>query len=612
MHKFCFKACTLLSGIGVFLLTGCSGKLENDSSADKIATVRFRIDVPSFQVYTKSLNHENGTTADKFAFYQFGENDIYERTYVTDYSAMGLDGTTLTYSLVTGKYSGHKKYVIVRATDGEILPKLNLGDTMKDILEAKTPDSNGGLASPGIMSSMSADGNAWIDIDNIAVAGCMAESLLPRRVARVDILNNPEETGLEIDDIFVRNAMSTVFIANTPGATGDVCADVQKISSRELVGGKSFYLYPTTLTADTEHASMTSIWATTRLVGKNEVGPEVRLSLAENMDIKANYIYELTVNKVSGGEGGGFELTERNWSDGSPSDWIPAGNCIVTQNDKAEIIEATQIKGTYVKVPWNSFPYKITKTVIDNKAEDFIMTSDSDFPTWLKITSTTTNVGDNMYRHDVVYVVNSPKPGDNTRYAITYPEGCTDDKEILSIGFIDPYPGTPLPCLSWGSNFYSPVHVGQTGYLSVNRSDKAYYAGKTAYTIDDKDIPFKNDEKAEPCPEGWRTLTDSEAEDLLKWIGSNLRSKEAEGVYTYNLFGNPLESTNIRIQGGYARTVGPERKDIACYGTWPNVAWIHIDDVNLKYTGGTFGSEWSITEGYGIPYRCIRSKEGWN
>ncbi len=611
MHNSILKSCVTLMGILPLLFAGCTENLDDGQSAGKIATINFRMDVPEMQVATKG--GENGTESDRFAFYQFSNDDTYERTYTTDYSAMGLDGKTLTYSLVTGRYTGPKKFIIIRATDASRLPKLNLGDSMQDLLAAKTPDTKSAAATPDIMSSLSADGNPWISLTEISSTPT-AEADLSRKIARIDILNDPEESGLEIDKIYVKNGMTTCFIAKADGTTGDVSQEMLEISADELVDGKGFYLYPTILTSETEQTEKTVIWATTRLAGKNEVGPEVRLTLTEDMPVRANFIYELKVNKAPGQEGG-FELTEKDWTDGTPSDWAPAGNCITTQTDQAEIIECTQIKGTYVKVPFGNWPYKVTKTVIDNSPEDIVMTADSKFPFWLKVKSTTDKVGENIYRHDIVYTI-----GDNnfdskyiTRFAITYPEGCTDDKEILTIGFLDPYPGTPLPCLSWSPDYFSPINAGQTSYLKRDRNEKAYYAGNDAFGIDQKD-EFINDVAANPCPEGWTPFTDTDAKGLLEWAGGHLHKRIEQGVYTFQLFGNITEATDIRIFGGYARTegAGPNGKDLVCFGTWPHVSWMDIDETKLTYSGTTFMDQWSISKGYGIPYRCKRAQTGWN
>ncbi len=40
-------------------------------------------------------------------------------------------------------------------------------------------------------------------------------------------------------------------------------------------------------------------------------------------------------------------------------------------------------------------------------------------------------------------------PEKTSQFAITHLNGAVSDENLLVIGFADPYPGTPLPCLSW-------------------------------------------------------------------------------------------------------------------------------------------------------------------
>lgn len=609
MHKFNLWSCASILGIATLALAGCSKDNSQNQNSERSGIVTFRMDTPDLQVFTKASDKvsENGTTSDKFAFYQFSSNGEFERCYTTDYSAMRPDGkAALVYDLVTGRFSGEKKFVILRSSNAENFPNLELGETMDDMTTAKTPSSDGSQVVPNLMSSASADGEPWILVNAKECAKGETVVSMPRNVARIDIINNPEESGVEINRVFVKNARSTGFVAQTSTPTDDLYTSVLEIPASSLSGGKSFYLYPTVLSGELDQDTKTAIWATTKIAGKNEVGPEIRLAIESDVEVKSNFIYEMKVNIYN--PGNGFELTEQGWTDGTQSDWLLAGSGIMLPNDKATIFEGTDIKGTYIKVgPEASLPYKITKVVIDNNSKDFVMTSDNDFPYWLDVKSSTAAVGENIYRHDIVFTVSDPSPGDQTRFAITYPEGCDDDKEIMSFGFIDPYPGTPLPCLSWDSYFYSPIHAGQAGYLKRNLSEKAFFAGKTGYTLENTEGMI-NDVATNPCPEGWRTITDSEAKEFLSWVGDNLRNKMGQGIYTFNLFGNPSEATNLRIFGGYARNVGPEWKDIACFGTWPNVAWLQIDDVNLKVMSTTYGNQWSVTQDYGVPYRCIRRK----
>ena len=104
----------------------------------------------------------------------------------------------------------------------------------------------------------------------------------------------------------------------------------------------------------------------------------------------------------------------------------------------------------------------------------------------------------------------------------------------------------------------------------------------------------------------------AEAKDYILWVGQHLKSQVAEALYTYCWFDKDDEATNLRILGGYPYDrATPNVKDLACYGTWPNVAWVNIKLPGLTIAGQTFNDEWTVKKDYGIPYRCIRDKAGW-
>ncbi|GAE82718.1 hypothetical protein JCM10512_943 [Bacteroides reticulotermitis JCM 10512] len=186
------------------------------------------------------------------------------------------------------------------------------------------------------------------------------------------------------------------------------------------------------------------------------------------------------------------------------------------------------------------------------------------------------------------------------------------DENLLVIGFIDPYPGTPLPCLSWGNKLYSPIHAKQTTYLTHNHVDKVYYCGAKGYAFNTNMSSIKNDVSINPCPDGWSTLNDKEAEDYISWVGKNLKSQVTESVYAYRWFEPVGEGTYMRILAGYPTAKDPNLKDLATFGTWPNVAWVNIKLSDLTVQDQTFGNAWVVKDKYGIPYRCIRDKADWN
>ncbi|MEB3374516.1 hypothetical protein SFC43_18935 [Bacteroides sp. CR5/BHMF/2] len=122
-------------------------------------------------------------------------------------------------------------------------------------------------------------------------------------------------------------------------------------------------------------------------------------------------------------------------------------------DNKATIIAGTDIKGTYVKIAADAaMPYTIKRVVTDYSSAALDAAYDGSLPAWLTISSSTKDAGSGLYRHEIVYTVTA-HPAKTSQFAITHLSGAVTDENLLAIGFVDPYPGTPLPCLSKGRNF---------------------------------------------------------------------------------------------------------------------------------------------------------------
>ena len=351
--------------------------------------------------------------------------------------------------------------------------------------------------------------------------------------------------------------------------------------------------------------------ATTKLANTNTEGPTLYLNLTADINVEANYLYQLNTKKIAGSTG--FDISVEEWKDGTSIDWVTIEDGISVMDNKATIIAGTDIKGTYVKIAADAaMPYTIKRVVTDYSSAALDAAYDGSLPKWLTISSSTKDAGSGLYRHEIIYTVTA-HPEKTSQFAITYLNGAVSDENLLVIGFADPYPGTPLPCLSWEEKLYSPVHCRQSTYLVHNTVDKAYFCGTEGYTFN---TPMKgktgNEGAKNLCPEGWTALNDAEAKDYILWVGQHLKSQVAEALYTYCWFDKDDEATNLRILGGYPYDrATPNVKDLACYGTWPNVAWVNIKLPGLTIAGQTFNDEWTVKKDYGIPYRCIRDKAGW-
>lgn len=578
--------------------------------------VIFNLHTPgTFLTRGADVDGENGGTKDKIAFYQFNKEGKYEQRYVLNYAvatSVNENNNTRSYSLeLTSSTKGEKRFIIVESGNESNFPSMSESNTINDLLNSKTIAENGKLNPPFVMSNVKTDGKEYVTVANVESPENQVNVKLKRRVARFDLLNDPTESGVVIDKVYIKNRYTQGFIGDVSGNTGNISVDMLEIPAADLANDrKSFYLYPTQLTSILDQNEKTVVWATTKLANTNTAGPTLYLNLASDINVEANYLYQLNTKRIAGSAG--FDISVEEWKDGTSIDWVTVENGISSMDNKAKIIAGTEIKGTYVKIGADAtMPYTIKRVVTDYSSTTLEALYDGSLPSWLTVLSSTTAAGSGLYRHEIIYTVTG-RPGNSYQYAVTYLNGSVSDENLLVIGFIDPYPGTPLPCLSWGNKLYSPIHAKQTTYLTHNHVDKVYYCGAKGYAFNTNMSSIKNDVSINPCPDGWSTLNDKEAEDYISWVGKNLKSQVTESVYAYRWFEPVGEGTYMRILAGYPTAKDPNLKDLATFGTWPNVAWVNIKLSDLTVQDQTFGNAWVVKDKYGIPYRCIRDKADWN
>lgn len=603
------------------VLVGCSKSDEtpipDDPQPSGKSKITFNLHTPgAFLTKAVGVGNENGGTNDKIAFYQFSKEGKYEQRYVYNYAAasVGANGDTRSYTVeLTSSTRGEKRFIIVESENESNFPNMSATNTIDELLNSKTVAESGKLNPPFVMSNVKTDGKEYVTVADVESSDNQVDVKLKRRVARFDLLNDPTESGLVIDKVYIKNRYTQGFIGDVSGSAGNISADVLEIPVADLANdGKSFYLYPTQLTSTLEQNEKTVVWATTKLANTNTEGPTLYLNLTADINVEANYLYQLNTKKIAGSTG--FDISVEEWKDGTSIDWVTIEDGISVMDDKATIIAGTEIKGTYVKIAADAaMPYTIKRVVTDYSSAALDAAYDGSLPAWLTISSSTKNAGSGLYRHEIVYTVTA-HPVKTSQFAITHLSGAVSDENLLVIGFADPYPGTPLPCLSWGEKLYSPIHCRQSTYLVHNTVDKAYFCGAEGYTFNASVAGLKNDVAIDPCPEGWKALNDAEAKDYILWVGQHLKSQVAEALYTYCWFDKDGEATYMRILAGYpfkSKNGTTNVKDLACFGTWPNTAWVNIKLPGLTISEQTFNDEWKVSGDYGIPYRCIRDKAGW-
>lgn len=603
------------------VLVGCSKSDEtpipDDPQPSGKSKITFNLHTPgAFLTKAVGVGNENGGTNDKIAFYQFSKEGKYEQRYVYNYAAasVGANGDTRSYTVeLTSSTRGEKRFIIVESENESNFPNMSATNTIDELLNSKTVAESGKLNPPFVMSNVKTDGKEYVTVADVESSDNQVYVKLKRRVARFDLLNDPTESGLVIDKVYIKNRYTQGFIGDVSGNAGNISADVLEIPAADLANdGKSFYLYPTRLTSTLEQNEKTVVWATTKLANTNTEGPTLYLNLTADINVEANYLYQLNTKKIAGSTG--FDISVEEWKDGTSIDWVTIEDGISVMDNKATIIAGTDIKGTYVKIAADAaMPYTIKRVVTDYSSAALDAAYDGSLPAWLTISSSTKDAGSGLYRHEIVYTVTA-HPAKTSQFAITHLNGAVSDENLLVIGFADPYPGTPLPCLSWGEKLYSPIHCRQSTYLVHNTVDKAYFCGAEGYTFNASVAGLKNDVAIDPCPEGWKALNDAEAKDYILWVGQHLKSQVAEALYTYCWFDKDGEATYMRILAGYpfkSKNGTTNVKDLACFGTWPNTAWVNIKLPGLTISEQTFNDEWKVSGDYGIPYRCIRDKAGW-
>jgi len=496
------------------LLVGCSKSDETPISDDPQPSgkgkITFNLHTPvAFLTKAVGVGDENGGTNDKIAFYQFSKEGKYEQRYVLNYEAasVGANGDTRSYTVeLTSSTGGEKRFIIVESEDENNFPNMSGANTIDELLNSKTVAESGKLNPPFVMSNVKTDGKEYVTVTDVESSDNQVDVKLKRRVARFDLLNDPTESGLVIDKVYIKNRYTQGFIGDVSGSAGNISADVLEIPVADLANdGKSFYLYPTQLTSTLEQNEKTVVWATTKLANTNTEGPTLYLNLTADINVEANYLYQLNTKKIAGSTG--FDISVEEWKDGTSIDWVTIEDGISVMDDKATIIAGTEIKGTYVKIAADAaMPYTIKRVVTDYSSAALDAAYDGSLPAWLTISSSTKNAGSGLYRHEIVYTVTA-HPVKTSQFAITHLSGAVTDENLLAIGFVDPYPGTPLPCLSRGEKLYSPVHCRQSTYLVHNTVDKAYFCGNEGFTFD---TPMKgktgNEGAKNLCPEGWTAL----------------------------------------------------------------------------------------------------------
>ena len=231
-----------LALFSTILLVGCSKSDETPTPDDPQPSgkgkITFNLHTPgAFLTKAVGVGNENGGTNDKITFYQFSKEGKYERRYVLDYAAasVGANGDTRSYTVeLASSTGGEKRFIIVESENESNFPNLGVTNTIDELLNSKTVAESGKLNPPFVMSNVKTDGKEYVTVANVESSDNQVDVKLKRRVARFDLLNDPAESGLVIDKVYIKNRFTQGFIGDVSGTAGNISSDVLEIPAADL------------------------------------------------------------------------------------------------------------------------------------------------------------------------------------------------------------------------------------------------------------------------------------------------------------------------------------------------------------------------------------------
>ena len=87
-------------------------------------------------------------------------------------------------------------------------------NTIEELLNSKTVAESGKLNPPFVMSNIKTDGKEYVTVADVESSDNQIDVKLKRRVARFDLLNDPAESGLVIDKVYIKNRYTQGFIGH--------------------------------------------------------------------------------------------------------------------------------------------------------------------------------------------------------------------------------------------------------------------------------------------------------------------------------------------------------------------------------------------------------------
>ena len=122
-------------------------------------------------------------------------------------ASVGVNDDTRSYTVELASSTGGEKrfIIIVESEDENNFPNMSATNTIEELLNSKTVAESGKLNPPFVMSNVKTDGKEYVTVADVESSDNQIDVKLKRRVARFDLLNDPAESGLVIDKVYIKN-----------------------------------------------------------------------------------------------------------------------------------------------------------------------------------------------------------------------------------------------------------------------------------------------------------------------------------------------------------------------------------------------------------------------
>lgn len=530
---------------------------------------------------------EKETTIANLTVYMFNnDSKLLEKVFRTSDNTVVLGGTASAQTAsvnITGR-TGKKLFYLLGNGEGrsDDLEDLDVGKTLEsEFIEAISNRHETPLAIPLLMTGHTTI-TAVETPDNTPTE---LEVKLLRRVARMDVDNNPAVTNFDIKKILVSNANQRVYIfpeaQDTQGKTIETGTynpivitpkDIQNPNRMDSV----FYLYPTTLGGTHTHISFEG-----EFNGETKV---YNFKPSSEIQLLPNNRYTLRVKTVDVNNAD-IELRIEDWTAGDDQEGEPQTDLVTfsavnysgvkgivynSDDNSFDITNVTQAG----KVKFSTLSYSAKGTIAETK---YTVGSETTLP-GLQINApapTLTYAPSYTQEYEIDVPVQTGDKKAIFEMVVTVRNEANPDQKSVYTFYSNRYPGTKLYPVEIGGLRWAPVNVGATEIGTANivkymglfyqwgrnnigfsyasgQSPTDVVAGPASYedattgSLADKFITYEpnpwdwlspqdntlwgDDNPQGPCPKGWHIAKLTDVEKILNMSDNGEYNEDV--VYT--------------------------------------------------------------------------------